>query len=178
MPKTLVASTGAGPIEHDYWMPTDDGNVGAFTISNADLLDDLNGEHLCGIVGYTDEFVTNHPEYGPRTCIRILFQVLNGDNKGDRFSLMFGYSLGPKATLNAIVTAARQRPIEPGEEMNFDDLFGLKLYLFVTTKTNAKGYTNVYYGGCREAASSAKGAAKVPVAAGVAGSPADPFADD
>lgn len=177
MPKTLVASTGAGPIEHDYWMLTNDNTVGAFTISNADLLDELNGEHLCGIVGYTDEFVTNHPEYGPRTCIRILFQVLNGDNKGDRFSLMFGYSLGPKATLNAIVTAARQQAIEPGEELNFDDLFGLKLYLFVTTKTNAKGYTNVYYGGCREAKSGSSNGAKTLVGVGATAAPADPFAE-
>ncbi len=181
MPKLLVAKAG-GATETEYWMPMQDGNMGKFQIDHNDLLTELEGEHLCGIIGYSEDFEIQSAQYGPRQMIKLLFRVLDGPEKGGQFALIFGYSLGPKAKLNKVIAEARGEPIAAGEEIDFDSLIGLKLYLFVTTETVTKNntdYQNIYFSGCRKA-TKGKGAAQPALVAAQADDRQqfDPFSDE
>lgn len=180
MGKTLVAKAAA-TSDSDFWMPMEGGQVGKFEIAGDRLLKELDGEHLCGIIGYSDDFEIISKQWGPQQKIKLLFRILDGEFKGQEFALMFGYALGPKAKLNEIITAARKAPITAGEEFDFDSLFGLKVYVFVTTELNDKGYQNIYYGGSREVKAKSATATPAPapaLAAVGAASAYDPFAED
>ncbi len=149
MPKLMTAPTGQG-AQNTFWMLTDDDQVGAFEIGNDDLTHDLQGEVLCEITGYSDEFTYTSQQWGEKQGIKLLFDVVAGEDQGARFDLFFGYSLGQRSHLRHVIEAARKTPIQPGEELNFDDLLGLKVYVVVTSKENAKGYMTTYYMACRE----------------------------
>jgi hypothetical protein len=149
MPKLMTAPTGQG-AQNTFWMLTDDDQVGAFEIGNDDLTHDLQGEVLCEITGYSDEFTYTSQQWGEKQGIKLLFDVVAGEDQGARFDLFFGYSLGQRSHLRHVIEAARKTPIGPGEEVNFDDLLGLRVYVVVSSKENAKGYMTTYYMACRE----------------------------
>lgn len=149
MPKLMTAPTGQG-LNNTYWMLTEDNQVGAFEVDGSTLTNELQGEHLMEIVGYTDEFTYTSQQYGEKLGIKLLLDVVSGEDQGARLAIMVGYALGERAHLRHIIEAARKAPIEPGEEVNFDDLLGLRLFVMVKSEQSAKGYMNTYYKACRE----------------------------
>jgi hypothetical protein len=141
---TLTASSGK--LENrNYYVKTKTG-VALQEVERDSLLKQLSGMFPVGIVGYTEPFEIA-TEYGQRTKLNLLFQVLDGPYKGQRFDLMFGYSVHEKAKLTEIIKAVRGRGVEQGEAFDLDSLLNAKLQMIVVTEQNAKGYDTIYYKG-------------------------------
>ncbi len=141
---TLTATSGKLENKH-YYMKTKNG-VQPQEVERDSLAKRIDGMHKVGIVGYTEPFEIN-TEYGMRSKINLLFQVIDGAQKGQRFDLMFGYSLNEKAKLTEVIKAVFGHGIGAGEEFDFDTLLGGKLQVIVVTELNAKGYDTIYYKG-------------------------------
>lgn len=149
---TLIASSGK--LENkSYYVKTKTGVV-LQEVERTSLLKKIDGMHKVGIAGYTDPFEIT-TEYGQRTKINLLFQVIEGPQKGQRFDLMFGYSVHEKAKLTEVIKAVRGRGVGDGEEFDMDSLLGGKLQLIVVTEQNAKGYDTIYYKGALSAGDAA-----------------------
>lgn len=169
---TLTASSGK--LENkSYYLKTKNG-VQLQEVERDSLIKRIDGMHKVGIAGYTEPFEIA-TEYGQRTKLNILFQVIDGPMKGQRFDLMFGYSVHEKAKLTELIKAVRGRGVEQGEAFDLDSLLGGKLQVIVVTEQNAKGYDTIYYKG----ALSAGDAAPTPLAPATPATDEgfDPFAD-
>lgn len=137
---TRTANSGGPQL---YWMG--DGTE-QYEVERESLVTDIEGQHLCRLIGVSDPFQYTSREWGEKTGIRLLFEVVQGDRQGDQFSLMFGYSVGKKARLTPVVEALRRAPIGDGDEVSLGSLLGELVYLFVTINTTTKDgvtYQNV-----------------------------------
>lgn len=141
----MMKAPKAQPNTSTYWMAMDDGNVGAYEIDGSELSNDLEGEKLCTIIGYTDEFTINTRDYGEKEKRKWLLEVVSGEDQGARFDVMFGNSVHVNAKMNEFLAAARKRPIDPEEQLNLDDFLGAQLYVVVQSEQNDRGYWNTYY---------------------------------
>lgn len=170
---TLTASSGK--LENkSYYIKTKNGVV-LQEVERTSLLKQIAGMHKVGIVGYTEPFEIT-TEYGQRTKINLLFQVIEGPMKGQRFDLMFGYSVHEKAKLTEIIKAVRGHGVEQGEEFDLDTMLGGKLQLIVVTEQNAKGYDTIYYKGALSAGDAAP--PPTPTATAATDDGFDPFEAD
>jgi hypothetical protein len=159
---TRTANSGGPQL---YWMG--DGTE-QFEIERDQLVTDIEGEHLCRLIGVSDPFQYTSREWGEKTGIRLLFEVVQGDRQGDQFSLMFGYSVGKKARLTPVVEALRRAPIGDGDEVSLGSLLGELVYLFVTINTTTKDgttYQNTTCSGARVYAPKPKAPAAKPAQA-------------
>lgn len=167
---TLTASSGK--LENrSYYVKTKNG-VALQEVERESLLKRVDGVHKVGIAGYTEPFEIQ-TEFGLRSKINLLFQVLDGSLKGQRFDLMFGYSVHEKAKLTEIIKAVRGRGVEQGEAFDLDSLLGGKLQVIVVTEQNAKGYDTIYYKGALPAGDAAPAPSTTPTP--VAAAPTEDF---
>lgn len=145
---TLTRTAGsAGP--QLYWMADNDEPV---EVERDELVNDIEGEHLSTLIGVSDPFPYVSKQWGEKTGIRLLFEVAKDERKGDRFSLFFGYSIGPKAHLTKVVEALQRGPITDGQEVSLGALLGQHCYMFVVLTESVKDgttYQNVNYQGVR-----------------------------
>jgi hypothetical protein len=139
--------SAAGP--QLYWM---DNSGDQYEVERDTLTTDIEGEHLCTLLGVSDPFAYTSREWGEKTGIRFLFEVAAGERQGDRFSLFFGYSIGKKAKMSQVVEALQRAPIADGQEIALGDLLGERCYVFVTVTDTVKDgttYSNVNFQGAR-----------------------------
>lgn len=165
---TLTRTAGsAGP--QLYWMG--DG-AEQFEVERDELVTDIEGEHLSTLIGVSDPFQYTSREWGEKTGIRLLFEVAKDERKGERYSLMFGYSIGKKANLTQVVEALQRAPITDGQEINLGSLLGEHCYIFtIVSESNKDGtiYQNTNFKGARaytpkpKAAQPVKKAAPAPI---------------
>lgn len=145
---TLTRTAGsAGP--QLYW--TGDGTY-QIEVERDELSTDIEGEHLSTLIGVSDPFQYTSKEWGEKTGIRLLFEVATGERKGARYSLMFGYSIGPKANLTQVVEALQRVPITDGQEVSLGALLGEHCYIFtIVNESNKNGtiYQNTNFKGAR-----------------------------
>lgn len=162
-PTLTRTSNSGGP--QIYWMG--DGTE-QFEVERDQLVTDIEGEHLCRLIGVSDPFQYQSQQYGEKTGIRLLFEVVKDERKGDQFSLMFGYSVGKKALLTPVIEALRRAPIGDGDEISLGSLLGELVYLFVTISTTTKDgttYQNTRCSGARAYAPKPKAQADKPAPA-------------
>lgn len=159
----LTASTGSAATS--FYMRAKDGTISLQELDRANLAEVEDGEKLCAIVGYSDTFALTSEQYGEKQMIRLLFRVLDGQDKGSVFTCMYGATLGVKAKLNEVVSAAIGRAIKPGESIDFDELLGTKLHLLTRGEMNARGYVVIRHGSARVYKEPAKASAKPAAAA-------------
>lgn len=147
IPTLTRNASAAGP--QLYWMG--DGSE-QYEVERESLVTDIEGEHLCTLIGVSDPFQYTSKQWGEKTGIRLLFEVANKERKGDRFSLMFGYSIGPKSRLTPLIEALRRQPIGEGDEVSLGALIGEHAHLFLTIGTTVKDgttYQNTNFNGAR-----------------------------
>lgn len=152
---TLTRTSGSGGPQL-YWM---DDSGEQYEIDRDQIVTDIEGEHLCTLVGVSDPFQYNSKQWGEKTGIRLLFEVAAGERKGDRFSLMFGFSIGKKARMTKVIEALRHGSLEDGDEVALSDLLGEHCYVFVTISETTKDgttYQNTNFEGAREYKAKAK----------------------
>ena len=175
IPTLTRTPSAAGP--QLYWMG--DGTE-QYEVERESLVTDIEGEHLCTLIGVSDPFQYTSKQWGEKTGIRLLFEVAKGDRKGDRFSLMFGYSIGPKSRLTPLIEALRRQPIGEGDEVSLGGLLGEHAYLFVVVGTTVKDgttYQNTNFQGSRAYVAAPKPQQPKPVKAAPP-IEADPFNDE
>jgi hypothetical protein len=139
--------SAAGP--QLYWM---DDSGDQYEVERDQLVYDIEGEHLCTLIGVSDPFAYTSAQWGEKTGIRLLFEVAAGERQGDRFSLFFGYSIGKKAKMAIVIEALQCSPISDGQEIALGDLFGKRCYVFVIATDTVKdgtNYTNINFQGAR-----------------------------
>lgn len=134
---TLTRNANAGGPQL-YWMG--DGTE-QYEVERDQLVTDIEGEHLCRLIGVSDPFQYTSRQWGEKTGIRLLFEVVKDERKGDQFSLFFGYSIGPKARMTPVIEALRRAPIQDGEELSMGDLIGEHCYLFLMINETVKDGT-------------------------------------
>jgi hypothetical protein len=147
----LQIHAGSGTGTTIFHVKGKDGAIAQVELARADFEEVEDGEKLVRLAGYSDPFELTHPEYGSKQMFRLLFQVLEGEEKGARFSCMFGYSLGSKAKLTEVVNAALGRAVKPGEAIEFDELLGTRVHLMTRSEMSGKGYVTVKYVAARPA---------------------------
>lgn len=146
---TLTRSANSGGPQL-YWMG--DGTE-QYEVERESLVTDIEGEHLCRLIGVSDPFQYTSQQWGEKTGIRLLFEVAKDDRKGDQFSLMFGYSVGKKARMTPVIEALRRAPIGDGDEISLGDLIGEHCYLFLMINETVKDgttYQNTTCSGARK----------------------------
>lgn len=142
MALTISATSGGGNAT--YYVKDKAGQVQLVEYSRDDINDGIDdGEKPVALTGYSDPFELTSEAYGTRTMVRLLFTVVDGELRGERFSCMYGMSLGAKAKLREIVAAILGRDLKPNEGVEFDDILNQRLIIGTKSEVNAKGYSVV-----------------------------------
>lgn len=142
MALTISATSGGGNAT--YYVKDKSGAVQLVEYSRDDINDGIDdGEKAVALTGYSDPFELTSEAYGTRTMVRLLFTVVDGELRGERFSCMYGMSLGAKAKLREIVAAILARDLKPNEGVEFDDILNQRLIMGTKSEVNAKGYSVV-----------------------------------
>lgn len=136
---TVAASSGTIDNAFNVRNPKT-GEIEPKTFTSAAFSEEVeDGEKPVVFLGYSDPFELTSEQYGTSTMVRCLWEILDGDQKGEMFSTMFGLKLGPKARLREVVTAMIGRDLKPGEEVDFDELVGSRLIISTKSELNGKG---------------------------------------
>lgn len=147
---TLNANVGTTTTE--FFCRNKAGDIVATEIGRDDVVDVVeDGEKTVVIMGYSEPFELTSEQYGTSAMMRILFTIADGEQKGERFTCMYGAKLGTKAKLRGVVTAAIGRDLLPGENVDFDDLIGARLIVNTSSEMNGKGYVVVKHVSARPA---------------------------
>lgn len=158
MALTISATSGGGNAT--YYVKDKSGEVQLVEYSRDDINDGIDdGEKAVALTGYSDPFELTSEAYGTRTMVRLLFTVVDGELRGERFSCMYGMSLGAKAKLREIVAAILARDLKPNEGVEFDDILNQRLIMGTKSEVNPKGYSVVRHVSARPAKKAAAKAA-------------------
>jgi hypothetical protein len=161
MALTISASSGAGSAQ--YYVKDKAGQVSLVEYDRDDINDTIeDGEKIVALTGYSDPFELTSEQYGTRTMVRLLYTVVDGDQRGERFSCLYGMSLGAKAKLREVVTAILARDLKPAEGVDFDEILNARLIVGTKSEVNAKGYGVVRHVMSRPAKKPAAKAAAAP----------------
>lgn len=146
-----------------YVLTPDGSGESVWEPQRGQLTDELRGDFLVAIRGYTDRYERAfNGEKQPKT--KVLFEVLEGPFKNQFFAVEFGDYYGSGAHLGRVLRAALKQELPVGE-FEWSSVHGLTLWLMVKSNKSASGRSFVNFVEAREHEAPVQQAAPAPAPA-------------
>lgn len=126
-----------------YILNPDGSGEGIWEPQRGELTDELRGDFLVIIRGYTDRYERAfQSEMQPKT--KVLFEIIEGSYKNQFFAVEFGDYYGTGAHLGQMLRAALKRDLDVGA-FEWETVHGATLWLMVKSNKSASGRSFVNF---------------------------------